>query len=308
MEGFQVNRKLVVSILLLFVFSPLTLAQYTVENIELAVYEDGYVKVTQIITPDEYTVVVDVPLIGGNVKGLMVRDENNEPLLYKLNNSILSIYFENVTNILVTYYTPDLTSKDGPLWSINLTSEVPVTIDFPENAVIVGLNSVPLKIDKNKLVMPPGNISVSYVIERNPSSATLGTEVESNPPSPPQQGVQQETNTKWLFYAIPILAILIAGGYLLIKKQLSESSTSKFSLPLTREEFQKKIEGMDLSRDEMRVLLYLYDRGGKAPQAEMKKMLNIPKTTAWRMFKRLEERGLIRIYKKRRENWVELLF
>lgn len=302
------NRKLVVSILLLFVFSPLTLAQYTVENIELAVYEDGYVKVTQIITPDEYTVVVDVPLIGGNVKGLMVRDENNEPLLYKLNNSILSIYFENVTNILVTYYTPDLTSKDGPLWSINLTSEVPVTIDFPENAVIVGLNSVPLKIDKNKLVMPPGNISVSYVIERNPSSATLGTEVESNPPSPPQQGVQQETNTKWLFYAIPILAILIAGGYLLIKKQLSESSTSKFSLPLTREEFQKKIEGMDLSRDEMRVLLYLYDRGGKAPQAEMKKMLNIPKTTAWRMFKRLEERGLIRIYKKRRENWVELLF
>lgn len=308
MEGFQVNRKLVVSILLLFVFSPLTLAQYTVENIELAVYEDGYVKVTQIITPDEYTVVVDVPLIGGNAKGLMVRDENNEPLLYKLNNSILSIYFENVTNILVTYYTPDLTSKDGPLWSINLTSEVPVTIDFPENAVIVGLNSVPLKIDKNKLIMPPGNISVSYVIERNPSSATLGTEVESNPPSPPQQGVQQETNTKWLFYAIPILAILIAGGYLLIKKQPSESSTSSFSLPLNREEFQKKIEEMDLSRDEMRVLLYLYDRGGKAPQAEMKKMLNIPKTTAWRMFKRLEERGLIRIYKKRRENWVELLF
>ncbi|MBC7108902.1 MAG: MarR family transcriptional regulator [Methanomassiliicoccales archaeon] len=302
------NRKLVVSILLLFVFSPLTLAQYTVENIELAVYEDGYVKVTQIITPDEYTVVVDVPLIGGNVKGLMVRDENNEPLLYKLNNSILFIYFENVTNILVTYYTPDLTSKDGPLWSINLTSEVPVTIVFPENAVIVGLNSVPLKIDKNKLVMPPGNISVSYVIERNPSSATLGTEVESNPPSPPQQGVQQETNTKWLFYAIPILAILIAGGYLLIKKQPSESSTSSFSLPLNREEFQKKIEEMDLSRDEMRVLLYLYDRGGKAPQAEMKKMLNIPKTTAWRMFKRLEERGLIRIYKKRRENWVELLF
>lgn len=302
------NRKLVVSILLLFVFSPLTLAQYTVENIELAVYEDGYVKVTQIITPDEYTVVVDVPLIGGNAKGLMVRDENNEPLLYKLNNSILSIYFENVTNILVTYYTPDLTSKDGPLWSINLTSEVPVTIDFPENAVIVGLNSVPLKIDKNKLVMPPGNISVSYVIERNPSSATLGTEVESNPPSPPQQGVQQETNTKWLFYAIPILAILIAGGYLLIKKQPSESSTSSFSLPLNREEFQKKIEEMDLSRDEMRVLLYLYDRGGKAPQAEMKKMLNIPKTTAWRMFKRLEERGLIRVYKKKRENWVELLF
>ncbi|MCO6040689.1 MarR family transcriptional regulator [Thermococcus alcaliphilus] len=258
------------------------------------------------IVPDEYTVVVDVPLMGGNVKGLMVRDENNEPLLYKLNNSILSIYFENVTAITVTYYTPDLTSKEGPLWSVNLTSEVPVTIDFPENAVIVGLNSVPLKIDKNKLVMPPGNISVSYVIERNPSSTTSGSEVEGISPTSPPQGVQQET--KWLLYVLPILAILIAGGYLFIKKQPSESPTSSSSLPLSREEFQKKIENMDLSRDEMRVLLYLYDRGGKAPQAEVKDVLRIPKTTAWRMFKRLEEKGLVKIYKKKRENWVELLF
>nr|WP_289846395.1 MarR family transcriptional regulator [Thermococcus alcaliphilus] len=292
--------------LLLFVFSPLALAQYTVETLELTIYEDGYVKVTQVIVPDEYTVVVDVPLMGGNVKGLMVRDENNEPLLYKLNNSILSIYFENVTAITVTYYTPDLTSKEGPLWSVNLTSEVPVTIDFPENAVIVGLNSVPLKIDKNKLVMPPGNISVSYVIERNPSSTTSGSEVEGISPTSPPQGVQQET--KWLLYVLPILAILIAGGYLFIKKQPSESPTSSSSLPLSREEFQKKIENMDLSRDEMRVLLYLYDRGGKAPQAEVKDVLRIPKTTAWRMFKRLEEKGLVKIYKKKRENWVELLF
>ncbi|WP_252742830.1 helix-turn-helix transcriptional regulator [Thermococcus alcaliphilus] len=300
------NKKLIISMLLLFVFSPLALAQYTVETLELTIYEDGYVKVTQVIVPDEYTVVVDVPLMGGNVKGLMVRDENNEPLLYKLNNSILSIYFENVTAITVTYYTPDLTSKEGPLWSVNLTSEVPVTIDFPENAVIVGLNSVPLKIDKNKLVMPPGNISVSYVIERNPSSTTSGSEVEGISPTSPPQGVQQET--KWLLYVLPILAILIAGGYLFIKKQPSESPTSSSSLPLSREEFQKKIENMDLSRDEMRVLLYLYDRGGKAPQAEVKDVLRIPKTTAWRMFKRLEEKGLVKIYKKKRENWVELLF
>ncbi|WP_087037037.1 helix-turn-helix transcriptional regulator [Thermococcus litoralis] len=300
------NKKLIISMLLLFVFSPLALAQYTVETLELTIYEDGYVKVTQVIVPDEYTVVVDVPLMGGNVKGLMVRDENNNPLLYKLNNSILSIYFENVTSIIVTYYTPDLTSKDGPLWSINLTSEVPVTIDFPENTVIVGLNSVPLKIDKNKLVMPPGNISISYVIERNPSSTTSGSEVEGISPTSPPQGVQQET--KWLLYVLPILAILIAGGYLFLKKQPSESPTSGSSLPLSREEFQKKIEGMDLSRDEMRVLLYLYDRGGKAPQAEVKDVLRIPKTTAWRMFKRLEEKGLVKIYKKKRENWVELLF
>ncbi|USH00152.1 MarR family transcriptional regulator [Thermococcus argininiproducens] len=296
-------RKLGISILLLFLFLPLTLAQYTTETLELTIYEDGYVKVAQIITPEEYTVMVDVPLMGKNIKGLMVRNENNDPLLYKLNNSLLSIYFENASTIMVIYYTPDLTSKKGALWSVNLTSDVPITINFPENAVIVGLNTVPLKINKNKLTMPPGNISISYIIESDFPLTASYSEIP-NSPSPPssQQG------TRWYLYTIPLFAILVLGGYLLFKKRSPKSAKKIVPLPLTREEFQKKIEEMDLSRDEIRVLLYLYDRGGKAPQAEIKDVLRIPKTTAWRMFKRLEEKGLIRIYKKKRENWVELVF
>lgn len=62
------DRRLVISVLLLFVFSPLALAQYTVETLELTIYEDGYVKVTQVIVPDEYTVVVDVPLMGETLR------------------------------------------------------------------------------------------------------------------------------------------------------------------------------------------------------------------------------------------------
>ncbi|WP_054841656.1 hypothetical protein [Thermococcus peptonophilus] len=108
------NKKaIVLSIFLLSVLSSPALGQYTVETLELSVYEDGYVKVTQIIVPDEYTVVVDVPLLGKNVKGLMVGDENNNPLLYKLNNYTLSAYFENVTAIKVTYYTPGLNFQRG---------------------------------------------------------------------------------------------------------------------------------------------------------------------------------------------------
>lgn len=297
------SRKLEISILLLFLFLPSALAQYTTETLELTIYEDGYTKVTQIIIPDEYTVVVDIPLMGKNIKGLMIRDENNKPLLYKLNNSLLSVYFENVSTIMVVYYTPDLTFKERAVWSVNLTSDVPVTVNFPENAVIIGLNTVPLKIDKNKLMMPPGNISISYIIESDfPLTASDSGGPSTSPTTPPQQG------TRWFFYTIPILTILIVGGYLLFRRQPSESTKKGVNLPLTREEFQKKIEEMDFSRDEIRVLLYLYDRGGKAPQAEIKDVLRIPKTTAWRMFKRLEEKKLIKIYKRKRENWVELLF
>ena len=61
-----------------------------------------------------------------------------------------------------------------------------------------------------------------------------------------------------------------------------------------------------LNDDERRVLEYVYDRGGRARQSEVRNALGIPKTTAWRMFQRLEKRGLIRVYKKGKENWVEL--
>ncbi|WP_367883736.1 helix-turn-helix transcriptional regulator [Thermococcus peptonophilus] len=78
---------------------------------------------------------------------------------------------------------------------------------------------------------------------------------------------------------------------------------------LTREEFEKRLRKLELSDEERKVLLYLYDHGRRASQAEVREALGIPKTTAWRMFQRLEKRGgLVKILKGKKENWVELRF
>lgn len=77
---------------------------------------------------------------------------------------------------------------------------------------------------------------------------------------------------------------------------------------LTREEFEKKLEGLELNDEEKRVLLYIFDKGGRASQAEVREAIGLPKTTAWRMFKHLERKGLVKVIKGRKENWVELRF
>ena len=77
---------------------------------------------------------------------------------------------------------------------------------------------------------------------------------------------------------------------------------------LTGEEFEAKLANLDLNDDERRALLYLFDRGGKASQAEVREAVGLPKTTAWRMFKRLERKGLVKILRGKKENWVELRF
>lgn len=103
--------------------------------------------------------------------------------------------------------------------------------------------------------------------------------------------------------------LVIAGGaYLYLRRRSGpekiESGASREAL----QRFREKIDSLpDLNDDERGALIYLAENGGKAPQSKVRDALGLPKTTAWRMFKRLEERGLVRVYKLGRENWVELV-
>ncbi|AMQ19605.1 helix-turn-helix transcriptional regulator [Thermococcus peptonophilus] len=306
-------KKVLAAFLFLSLFLPFSAAQYTVEFNELVVYPDGYVKVVQAVRPAEYTVAVSIPLLDESPQGVMVVDEAGSPIPYEIANSTLTAYFENASLIKIIYYTSALTSKEGPVWKIKFTSNVPVRIHLPDNAVVVKLNEVPLQVDKNHLVMPPRNVSISYVIEKfsanDPAYSGDSSSGGNLSGVPPEASPNKGSGVNWLIYLLPALGLASLGaGYSVLKRKGEKSKDEKVALPMTREEYRRKLEESDLNSDEIRVLLYIYDRGGRTTQAEVKKMLNIPKTTAWRMFKRLEEMGFVRVYKKRRENWVELVF
>ncbi|WP_297091242.1 helix-turn-helix domain-containing protein [Thermococcus sp.] len=293
---------------------PLVSGQYSVESLGLTVYSDGYVKVVEVIVPENYTVSFSVPLLATNVEGLTVIDENGKPLPYEINGSVLTVYFENATGVKITYYTPDLTAKNGAIWSLSFSSAVPVKITFPDNAVIVDLTDIPLEINGNSILMPSGNQTVSYVIQYRPPETevpTSGTTTElsnstapSNPVSPSQTPTTPAGgSTNWTTIGIlALLALAAGGGFLYMKRGEEEGG----ALGISREDFERRLKEYELTKDEEKALLYLFDRGGRAKQAEVREMLGIPKTTAWRMFQRLEKQGLVRVYKKKRENWVEL--
>lgn len=56
---------------------------------------------------------------------------------------------------------------------------------------------------------------------------------------------------------------------------------------------------MKLNEEEKRFLSYLLSRGGSAYLFEIRRALNLPHTSAWRMAKRLNEVGLVTIAKVR---------
>ncbi|WP_457753065.1 helix-turn-helix transcriptional regulator [Thermococcus sp.] len=312
----MVARKLLIALILMPIITPFVSGQYTLESVNLIVYSDGYVKVTEILKPEEYTVSVSLPLLGSNIRGITVTNEIGVPLPYKINGSSLIIYFENATLIKVSYYTPDLTHKRGSIWSISFISKIPAKITFPDNAVIVDLTDIPLEISGNSILMPPGNQTVSYVLQYRPvrteapAAPTSGTTTEPfNSTAPSSSGsssqsssTSSEGSTNWTMVGVlAFLALAAGGGFLYMRRGGEEKA-----IDIGREDFERRLKEYELTKDEEKALLYLFDRGGKAKQAEVREMLGIPKTTAWRMFQRLEKQGLVRVYKKKRENWVEL--
>jgi len=68
--------------------------------------------------------------------------------------------------------------------------------------------------------------------------------------------------------------------------------------------WRKKLKFSGLTNEEKEVIKFL-KKNGDSLSSDIRKSLNIPKTTAWRLFKRLEEKGVIEI-KKGKENYIKL--
>ncbi len=288
-------KKLVFPVLLMISLLGFVHAQYTASSVTLTVYPDGYVGVEYDIVPPNYTSQVSIPLLGTHVENLFVVDGEGNPLNFQRENGSVVVYIENSSLINVSYVTPDLTSKEGLVWTLRVNLSVPFTVVLPQNAVVVDLSDIPVEIAGNSITMPPGNQSISYAL-------TYST---TQPYTP--ENVRGNSQREWMWVLLGLLVAGVTGAYLTFGRgKGSKKEGAVQESELTREEFEAKLSNLDLNEDEKRALLYIFDRGGKASQAEVREAIGLPKTTAWRMFRRLERKGLVKILKGKKENWVEL--
>ena len=58
---------------------------------------------------------------------------------------------------------------------------------------------------------------------------------------------------------------------------------------------------------DIEMLRFIKDRGGKVVEAEIRERFSVPRTTAWRQAKRLEQLGYLRVSKLGSQNQLELI-
>ncbi len=174
----SVNFFLLSIFLVLIIFLPGTIfnrvhsqVQYDVNSIFIGILSNGDSIVQYDLRLKNNASQITLPLIGGYINEILVKNYSSKLLGYKFNSvtNEISINSLNESQLRITYQTPDLVSKQERQWRFLINSAFPFTVKLPNDAVVTNLGEQsPSLIRKlggqNLLSFDKGKISIDYVI------------------------------------------------------------------------------------------------------------------------------------------------
>lgn len=145
--------------------------EYQVNSVFIGILSNGDSIVQYDLRLKTNASTITLPLIGGNINDILVRNYLSKYLVYTFNSvtNEISINSQNESQIRITYQTPDLVNKQEREWSFLIDSAFPFTVKLPNDAVVTNLGEQsPSLIRKlggqNLLSFDKGRISIDYVI------------------------------------------------------------------------------------------------------------------------------------------------
>ncbi len=349
--------------------SPTYELETQVDSVDLIVYRDGLVHVTQALTVNETFPSVSFPLLAPSVDNVLVLDETQTLLDYEMDEPQITVFTLGATRVFLEYDTVSMTEKEAEVWTLILDNPYNLTVHIPEESTIVYLNELPTSIDtedgKITLSLFPGDWEISYVLPITiPASFTISnlavapSEVEAGDEVTISatvtnvggtegsysfaleiNGVAEETKTVMLaagasatvefrvtkedagtysvevgelqseftvkeppapfpieyLAAIAVIAVVGgAGGFIFLKRR-----------PVRAERIVK--ERPELRQEDRDVIEFIAERGGKVLEAEIREAFpDLPRTTLWRLVRRLEKMDIVSVEKIGLQNQIEL--
>lgn len=263
-------------------------ALFEVEATNLTIYRDGLVHVTQTLAANELSPEITLSLLSSSIENVMVLDENQMPVDYELNGDKITIFTLGAKHVSVEYETLALTKKEAEVWTLVADAPYNVKVSLPQNATVIYLSDVPTAIDTTGtcivLSLQPSKWEISYVLP-------IQHEEESEGNSATQATIPTEYLTAIIFAA----AAALLSALLIVKRRRGPNI--------------KKIlkSNPQLKQEDKEVIKFLAEKGGKAFEAEIRERFSdMPRTSLWRLVRRLERLEIVEVKKIGLENQVEL--
>jgi uncharacterized membrane protein len=258
------------------------------ENLEIQqttirIYRDGTAHITQTLSVDELYAEINIPLLSESVENLIILDENQLAVDFQLKTTNLTILTLGASQISIEYDTVALTNKQAEVWTLLLNSPYNLTLSLPQNSTIIYLNQVPNIIDtannELSLSLNSNQWEISYIL--------------------PLQEDNQNFSAGFPIEYLIVIAILVTTATII---------AFLFFMRKRRINIKKIINNnSNLAKDDIAVIEFLAQKEGKAFESEIRKQFpDMPRTSLWRLVRRLEGLEIVEIKRIGLENQVQL--
>ena len=280
-----------IAILMLISFVATTVvaqSSFEVEYADLTVYRDGLLHVTQTLTVDELAPEITVPLLSPSIENVIVLDENQLAVDYEINGENLTVFTLGAASVSVEYDTIALTRKDAEVWTLVADNPYNLTAFLPQNSTIIYLNNMPTSIDTSGtgiiLSLYPGQWEISYIL---PLLSENGTDDNRTPDS--------TIPIDYLIAAIVAVVAIVISIILIFRRRRGPN-------------VEKTLKANpQLKKEDKEVIEFLAEKGGQAFEAEIRQRFpDMPRTSLWRLVRRLERLEIVEVKKIGLENQVQL--
>ncbi|MGD6850588.1 MAG: helix-turn-helix transcriptional regulator [Candidatus Bathyarchaeia archaeon] len=280
-----------VSMAVIVLFAAAAQSLTSIESTYVRVYRDGLVHVKQTLTLDSTAPQTEATLLSSEVENLVILDENQLAVDYEADGETLLIYSFGASKAQVEYDTNTLTSKANEVWTLRVENPYDLTVVFPVNSSVIYLSDAPAAIEtvdnEVNLHLNSGQWEISYLLQLVAQDQNNQIPTQSNSP-------------------LPLEYLLITVGCALFAVVLSVSLF--FAKRKRRFNVKKALnENPQLMKEDKEVLQFLAEKEGHAFEAEIRQRFpDMPRTSLWRLVKRLEKLELVEVKKVGLENQVSL--
>ncbi|MDI9619408.1 MAG: hypothetical protein QFX33_01090 [Candidatus Nezhaarchaeota archaeon] len=249
-------------------------------NATIEVYANGAAYVT-LSVPEVVNESLTLPIIGKPENNtITVSDDEGIPLQFIMGEGVLEVYALGSSMVTVEYATYSLCSMQMGLWTINISSPYAFSVILPRGAEVTYVDRAPsaVTVQDGKIVMSfsKGPTQMRYIMPALYPGGEGGQEG-------PADGGGVLT---------PVLWPLIAVG------AVAASAVGVLVVAITK---RKPVAGVEEA-----VVSYLKKRGGSAFQDEISRDLSLPKSTLSRAVTSLKNKGMVRVKRVSRRNYVVL--
>lgn len=264
---------------------------FEVQSTYLTVYRDGLVHCKQEISLDVFVAEITTPLLAEAPQNMLLLDENMTAIDYKAAGKNLTAYTLGASSISIEYDTPMLTQKEAEVWTLITNYQYDLTVTLPLNSTVIYLSKSPLAIEtkENAITMSlePGSWEISYILPAF-TPDEFPDQTDKNDGTSPQLPL-----VYFAVGAVAALAVIVAVLVLHRRRGINVDKILKAN--------------PQLASEDQAVIRFLAEKDGKAFEAELReKFPDMPRTSLWRLVRRLERLEIVEIKKIGLENQVEL--